>query len=191
MKKILIFILIMLLPNFMQCSEINNKTISDILTEQVISGKKYNPYTSMLLLAQLRISDKNEKSLIYQYNKEKNVTKKLFIANIFVKRLIGQYEKDFIQLFPAIQKKNNIISLTYNTEYVHIVSPLYDTLIVLAYDHEEALSKLFISLKYIQGGYYESLYDAVNKIYKLNPKYVEKVANKNNINLKTFLFKND
>ena len=134
MKKILLFIFIISLPSFILGNDVkNNKTISDLLIEEVISGKGYNPYTSALLLAQLRISDKNEKDLINQYNKENNLTKKLFIANIFVSRLIGEYEKEFIHLFPQISYKDNIINITYGTEYVHILSPLYDNAIKVSY----------------------------------------------------------
>jgi len=188
MKKILLFIFIISLPSFILGNDVkNNKTISDLLIEEVISGKGYNPYTSALLLAQLRISDKNEKYLINQYNKENNLSKKLFIANIFVSRLIGEYEKEFIHLFPQISDKDNIINITYGTEYVHIISPLYETLIALSYDDEEALTKLLTTLKYVQGGYAESLYGAVDLIYKSNPKYVESVAKKNKLDLKKLL----
>jgi len=193
MKKILLFMSIILTSITILYGNVNNKkTIADMLTEQVIlDNDDCNFYTSTLLLSTLRISDKNEKTLINEYNKEKNITKKLFIAHIFVKRIIGQYEKEFIHLFPSINDKNNIIETTYCSEYVHIVSPLYETLILLSYDDKEALSKLLTALKYVTGSYAESLHDAVNKIYKIHPKYVESVANKNNINLKKLLISYD
>ena len=60
-------------------------------------------------------------------------------------------------------------------------------MITLSYDDEEALTKLLTTLKYVQGGYAESLYGVVDLIYKSNPKYVESVAKKNKLDLKKLL----
>ena len=193
MKKILLLISIIVSSITILYGDVNNKkTIADMLTEQIVlDNNNCNFYTSTLLLLSLKISDKNEKILINKYNNEKDIRKKLFLAHIFVSRSIGQYEKEFIHLFPNVNDKNNVIETTYCSEYIHVISPLYDTLISLSYDNKEALSKLLNALKYADGAYADSLHSSADKIYKLNPKYVEKVSNENNISLKKLSIPSD